>query len=607
MLLQNFFVTGEDGRLPELILGNGDRVSSADFLRALDPDLDLVTAAGPAASSSSGGVGEYLSDSGALPDSVERLESLDGAGEWNSGFATSAVSVSAARPTGAALSGDAASTPDYALSVPDDAVSVPDDPISVPEDGGVVVPPVIEPADYHGRLVVAGSEEGSFSFMAVDGNGNPVTNGNLVNVAFKDGSTYFTIVGVAANGEITVKLTEEGVAALRGGEDFTDVLTVVAGNTEYQMLLTGKDQKAYDSGVEERAADLDTWLNAEWYASGTSVEDADIVLGGSGYNGVDISAADGGDALTNTTIDVGGSAKSFINITGDVSGDSVFYGGDDVITITGELSGGVVSGDTDRAINAGAGGDDTITIGAMTGGTVYGDGRLLPGGAGDDVIHIGEMGGGSVYGDGSSYSGMGNDTITIDSFTNADAAKTIWGGSGADLFVYNDTEGHALALSEDTNGTVSIDGSTAYMNAAIFGFEGLGGGSGDDMLTGNGYGNILLGGAGNDTLTGGGGSDTFVWLLGDQGTADAPARDVIKDFKKAEGDKLDLSSLLGDEVNEDNLSDYLGVSTEGRSTVVSISTDGNMADGHCDQTIVLENTNISYDDLVHYIILTTQS
>ena len=67
------------------------------------------------------------------------------------------------------------------------------------------------------------------------------------------------------------------------------------------------------------------------------------------------------------------------------------------------------------------------------------------------------------------------------------------------------------------------------------------GGKGDDYLVGGGANqndrDFLFGGLGNDTLIGGGGSDIFV-LQSNGGT------DVIKDFKKLEGDLIGLGGGL---------------------------------------------------------------
>jgi type 1 secretion C-terminal target domain (VC_A0849 subclass) len=79
------------------------------------------------------------------------------------------------------------------------------------------------------------------------------------------------------------------------------------------------------------------------------------------------------------------------------------------------------------------------------------------------------------------------------------------------------------------------------MNTAITNFEGIGGGSGGDIIIGNDLDNVLLGGKGDDILSGGGGADIFVWRHGDLdgGT------DVITDFNLDLGDKLHIADILG--------------------------------------------------------------
>jgi hypothetical protein len=68
----------------------------------------------------------------------------------------------------------------------------------------------------------------------------------------------------------------------------------------------------------------------------------------------------------------------------------------------------------------------------------------------------------------------------------------------------------------------------------------LDGGDGDDRLYGGDGDDVLNGGPGNDRLFGGAGADTFmVTALGD-------GRDVIFDFNRSEGDRLDLTRLLAD-------------------------------------------------------------
>lgn len=115
------------------------------------------------------------------------------------------------------------------------------------------------------------------------------------------------------------------------------------------------------------------------------------------------------------------------------------------------------------------------------------------------------------------------------------------------------------------------------------------GGSGDDTLDGGEGNDWLIGGSGNDILIGGAGDDTFIWLDGDAGTVNAPARDEVQDFGDG-NDKLDLRDLLQGEEDGD-LTDYLSISKEGTDTVIKVSTNGKLGEGH-DQEIVLKDTDL---------------
>ena len=131
------------------------------------------------------------------------------------------------------------------------------------------------------------------------------------------------------------------------------------------------------------------------------------------------------------------------------------------------------------------------------------------------------------------------------------------------------------------------------------------GGAGNDTLVGDAGNNILVGGTGFDVLTGGAGADTFVWKAGDAGTTGAPSTDVVSDFNIDEGDKLDLSGLLGDGA-KDNLDNYLSVSHENGNTVLNISTSGDSTSGSIDQIIVLENSSLTAEQLMQHLLLTQQ-
>ncbi|MEG3002494.1 MAG: type I secretion C-terminal target domain-containing protein, partial [Comamonas sp.] len=166
---------------------------------------------------------------------------------------------------------------------------------------------------------------------------------------------------------------------------------------------------------------------------------------------------------------------------------------------------------------------------------------------------------------------------TTSTATGQDDVAVVSGSEGAD----------SLLGSDDSDLLLGGDGS-----------DQLHGGKGDDRLEGGQGNDTLAGGAGNDDLLGGAGDDVFVWNHGDEGTAAAPAVDVVKDFGTG-NDVLNLSDLLQGE-NKSNLGDYLGASTEtvnGKvSTVLNISTTGHLGTEGADQKIVLEGQNYDTTD-----------
>ncbi|QKE65572.1 matrixin family metalloprotease [Aquipseudomonas campi] len=133
------------------------------------------------------------------------------------------------------------------------------------------------------------------------------------------------------------------------------------------------------------------------------------------------------------------------------------------------------------------------------------------------------------------------------------------GGSGEDTLSYaSATAGITLNLGLTSTQATGGSGSDTVLN-----FENLTGSNYNDRLTGNslantlrgnagndqlngGQGNdILIGGSGADQLTGGSGLDRFIFnALSELGLGSL--RDVIKDFKFAEGDLLDFSGLDAD-------------------------------------------------------------
>ena len=190
----------------------------------------------------------------------------------------------------------------------------------------------------------------------------------------------------------------------------------------------------------------------------------------------------------------------------------------------------------------------------------------------------------------------------------------IWDCSGTDEIVYNGNVDAVINLNPATlDNTPTGGGSVSYLksttttgptgntNWATGGFTIAGdvtnalpdktgitgviienalGGNGNDEITGNAADNFLEGRIGNDILTGLAGADTYGYRIGD-GT------DTIKDFKVAEGDKIDLTGTT--------FSNFLGLQTlitqDGPNTKITLGDGG----------LVLENvvaTSLTEDQFV---------
>jgi T1SS-143 domain-containing protein len=139
-------------------------------------------------------------------------------------------------------------------------------------------------------------------------------------------------------------------------------------------------------------------------------------------------------------------------------------------------------------------------------------------------------------------------SLTIDVgdhiYTPTSGSDLLVGGSGGDII--DGLDGNDRIVGGDGDDVLTGGAGTDYIEGGA-GNDTLYGGADSDYLSGGEGDDILVGGAGNDILEGGLGADTFVWTLADvgDGTGTAP-HDVVKDFSVAEGDVLDLSSVLTD-------------------------------------------------------------
>ena len=156
--------------------------------------------------------------------------------------------------------------------------------------------------------------------------------------------------------------------------------------------------------------------------------------------------------------------------------------------------------------------------------------------------------------------GEGNDTLDglggNDTLIGGPGADTLIGGKGKDTASYEDAKkgvtanlknagqnkgdaaGDTYKSIENLTGSKKADTLAGNDGANVL--KGLGG---NDRLSGGKGKDVLEGGAGKDTLTGGKGADTFVFLA----LSDSPAKkkgwDVITDFSRKQGDRIDLSTI----------------------------------------------------------------
>lgn len=154
--------------------------------------------------------------------------------------------------------------------------------------------------------------------------------------------------------------------------------------------------------------------------------------------------------------------------------------------------------------------------------------NALDGGAGNDVLR-GDAGNDTLNGNaGIDWAYYNTATAGVTVNLNLTAAQ-VTGGAGSDTLI-----GIENLLGGNFNDILT--GNTAANT--------LSGGVGNDILNGGAGNDILIGGAGKDTLTGGTGADTFKFIAASESLGTTTAdRDVVADFVRAQGDKIDLSGI----------------------------------------------------------------
>ena len=186
---------------------------------------------------------------------------------------------------------------------------------------------------------------------------------------------------------------------------------------------------------------------------------------------------------------------------------------------TGQGFGGDAEGDRLSGIEnvEGSARGDHLTGNAAGNRLLGGDGDdVIFGGGGNDVI-VGGPGADKLDG------GAGIDTVDYSRVASGLTIDLV-AGQDADGYPYGTISGFERVIGTAFNDRLRADG----------GANGLIGGAGDDFL---------LGGLGRDELTGGTGADRFRFSFTTESGVTAATRDVVHDFRHAEGDHLDFSQM----------------------------------------------------------------
>jgi Ca2+-binding RTX toxin-like protein len=427
---------------------------------------------------------------------------------------------------------------------------------------------------------------------AVAGAGNDFLYGNGADNILSGGAGNDYIDGAGGNDTADYSASVQGVrvdllsGTATGGDAQGDTLIAIEN-------LIGSDQADWFWG-DAGANILKGLAGADMLEGGAG---ADIIDGGAGWDTARYIRSGAAVQINlGTNVNTGGDAEGDllygIEAIYASAYDDTLVGGAGNDVLNGGWGNDTISGGAGNDILKGAAGNDTadysasvqgvrvdLLIGTATGGDAQGDTLIdIENVTGSDQVFQADW----LWGDNGDNVLRG--LAGADMLEGGAGADIIEGGAGWDTARYI-RSGAAVQINLATNVNTGGDaeGDLLYRIEAIYASaydDTLVGGAGNDVLNG-GWGNdTISGGAGNDILKGSSGEDA---LYGDDGAdlfvfeagSAFNGVDTVGDFSLADGDALDISSLLSAyDALTDLITDFVRITDSGGDSVLSVDIDG---------------------------------
>ncbi|QNM82995.1 VCBS repeat-containing protein [Sphingomonas sabuli] len=352
----------------------------------------------------------------------------------------------------------------------------------------------------------------------------------------------WTIVGYESNDTLSGYTGNDvinggsGVDAMAGGAGDDVFVVDNAGDTVTEFASEGTDQVR--SSVSFTLSDNieNLTLISTGNVNGTGNALNNLILGNAGNNIID--GGDGADLMRGGQ----GDDTYYANQFGDRAVEANNAGNDTVFASINFRLANYVETLTlvGSAPLEGIGNGQANTINGNDGDNfIHGAGGadIMAGGAGSDIYVVENAGDQVIEG---AVAGIDSVRSSVSFVLGANIEELVLTGAGVTNGTGNTLDNYILgnAAANILNGGAGNDNMIGGS-----GNDTLLGDTGADNLNGNNGTDALTGGAGQDAMSGGAGADFFIFANGDFGGATPATADRIRDFSRAEGDRIQLNAV----------------------------------------------------------------